>query len=323
MTPDAEFTILRYTPAMEKVWDEFVTVSKNGTFLFFRRYMDYHADRFHDFSLLIYQGEKLVALLPGHIKGNVYGTHNGLTYGGFILGKLSSNKFFTLFSEVIAFLRKEAGTERIIYRPIPYIYHTTPAQEDLYALFRLNARLTERKISTVVEYANPMPVKVTRKQHSRQAIKHGFSIVEDTDFAAFWEILTVNLHDRHQATPVHSLQEIELLHQRLPEYIRLFRVVSAEGTTVAGSVMYVSRQVAHAQYTASTPEGRRYGAVDFLYTYLIYEVFNEWRYFDFGVSVEEGGRVLNEGLLSQKEDFGGRAVVYDTYELDLTNKVQL
>ena len=317
---ETEFTIQRYSSELEKQWDEFVSSSKNGTFLFFRRYMDYHADRFNDCSLLIYHGEKLLALLPGHIKGTTYGSHNGLTYGGFLIGSLTYNKFFRLFQEVLTYLRREHGIERMVYRPVPYIYHTTPAQEDLYALFRLDARLTERKISTVVEYANPMPLKVTRKQHTRQAIRHGFSIVEDTDFAAFWKVLETNLHDRHHAAPVHSLEEIERLHQRLPEHIRLFRVVSAEGDTVGGSVMYVSRQVAHAQYTASTPEGRKWGAIDYLYNHLIYEVFASHRYFDYGTSVEEGGRVLNESLLSQKEEFGGRAVVYDTYEINLTDK---
>ena len=316
---EKEFTIVRYTSAHEKVWNEFVTRSKNGTFLFFRCYMDYHADRFDDCSLLVYQGEKLLALLPGHVKDGVYGSHNGLTYGGFVLGNVTYNKFFRLVNEVLAYLHREVGVERMIYRPVPYIYHTTPAQEDLYALFRLDARLTERKISTVVEYANPMPVKPTRRQHTRQALKHGFTVVEDEDYAAFWKVLEENLHNRHQTTPVHSLAEIELLHGRLPQHIRLFRVLSPQGETVAGSVMYVSRSVAHAQYTASTPEGRRWGAVDYLYSHLIYEVFSSLRYFDYGTSVEQGGRFLNETLLSQKEDFGGRAVVYDTYELNLTD----
>lgn len=319
MSEDAEFTIVRYTRELERVWDDFVSRSKNGTFLFFRRYMDYHADRFCDCSLLIYQNGKLLALLPGHIRGTVYASHNGLTYGGFVTGDLSSNRFFRIFVEVVRFLRVQMGIASMVYRPVPYIYHRSPAQEDLYALFRMNARLTERKISTVVDPACPVAVRPSRGQHARQAIRHGFRLCEDTCFEAFWPVLEQNLHDRHQAVPVHSLAEIRLLHDRLPEHIRLFRVLDTDDRTVAGSVMYVSATVAHAQYTASTPEGRRWGAVDLLYSQLIFDTFRAWRYFDFGVSVEQGGRVLNEGLLAQKEDFGGRAVMYDTYELDLTD----
>ena len=57
--------------------------------------------------------------------------------------------------------------------------------------------------------------------------------------------------------------------------------------------------------------------MDLLFHRLIHEVYSSVPYFDMGTSVEEGGRVLNEGLIFQKEGFGGRAVVYDTYELDI------
>jgi hypothetical protein len=36
-----------------------------------------------------------------------------------------------------------------------------------------------------------------------------------------------------------------------------------------------------------------------------------------GASNEEGGKVLNASLIYQKEGFGGRGVVYDTYEWEL------
>mgnify|MGYP006969164291 CR=1 FL=1 len=41
------------------------------------------------------------------------------------------------------------------------------------------------------------------------------------------------------------------------------------------------------------------------------------KYFDFGISVEDGGRYLNNGLIAYKERLGGRAIVYDTYIIDL------
>jgi hypothetical protein len=53
-----------YKRAEEAQWDEFVARAKNGTFLFFRQYMDYHADRFHDHSLLFFEENRLLALLP-------------------------------------------------------------------------------------------------------------------------------------------------------------------------------------------------------------------------------------------------------------------
>ena len=49
--------------------------------------------------------------------------------------------------------------------------------------------------------------------------------------------------------------------------------------------------------------------------YLINQQYTDKEYFDFGISTEDNGRYLNEGLITQKQEFGGRGVVYDFYEL--------
>ena len=74
--------IHRYTAAYHRDWNDFVSESSNGTFLFLREYMEYHADRFTDYSLLVYDGNKLLALLPANRSGDVLYSHAGLTYGG-------------------------------------------------------------------------------------------------------------------------------------------------------------------------------------------------------------------------------------------------
>lgn len=58
--------IHRYTTAYHRDWNDFVSESSNSTFLFLREYMEYHADRFTDYSLLVYDGNKLLALLPAN-----------------------------------------------------------------------------------------------------------------------------------------------------------------------------------------------------------------------------------------------------------------
>ena len=77
--------IHRYTAAYHRDWNDFVSESSNGTFLFLREYMEYHADRFTDYSLLVYDGNKLLALLPANRSGDVLYSHAGLTYGGLIV----------------------------------------------------------------------------------------------------------------------------------------------------------------------------------------------------------------------------------------------
>jgi hypothetical protein len=57
--------VRRYTAADQAAWGDFVRTSKNGLFLFERGYMDYHAERFSDHSLLVYdEKDRLTALLP-------------------------------------------------------------------------------------------------------------------------------------------------------------------------------------------------------------------------------------------------------------------
>ena len=43
----------RYNISMSAEWDAAVAASRNGTFLHMRGYMDYHSDRFTDFSLAL------------------------------------------------------------------------------------------------------------------------------------------------------------------------------------------------------------------------------------------------------------------------------
>lgn len=308
--------IERYNAKQKSTWDGFVAESRNGTFLFMRDYMDYHSDRFEDHSLIFYRNGKIIALLPAHISGEAFISHKGLTYGGLILGdEATAGTVLEIFDTLCQYLTNHSTAKKILYRPVPHIYHRYPSEEDLYALFRHNATIVERKISTTVYQKNVLPFHGRRKLTT--ACKNRIHIIEDNNFADFWDVLNKRLHERHGAQPVHTLEEITLLHLRFPDNIRLIRATDEKGETLAGVVMYVTERVAHAQYTATSDEGRRIGALDYLYEYLIRERFSNTEYFDFGTSVEDGGYILNHGLIAQKEGFGGRATIYDTYMIDL------
>ncbi|GAB3825759.1 hypothetical protein GCM10028895_35760 [Pontibacter rugosus] len=131
--------VVKYSEKYKAVWDAFVEGSKNGTFLFYRDYMEYHADRFTDHSLLIYKKGKLVSLLPANEVGQKLHSHSGLSYGGFITDKRMKS---TLMLKVIASVKlylQVLGFRSVKYKAIPHIYHQQPAEEDLYALFREGA----------------------------------------------------------------------------------------------------------------------------------------------------------------------------------------
>lgn len=309
-------TAERYTGDMADVWNRFVEESRNGTFLHNRGYMDYHSDRFSDHSLMFYCDGELIALLPAHMKDGMFCSHNGLTYGGLLLGNnATAETTLDIFAALRRHLEERGGVKGIIYRPAPHIYHRYPCEEDLYALFRNGAILTECKASSVIEMSNAIPFRGRRRLTA--AMKNRLHIKEENNFSRFWEILGERLQSRYGVAPVHTLEEIELLHSRFPDNIKLFTVSDDDDNILGGTVLYITGQTVHMQYSGTTAEGRRTSALDHLYEHLIGERFTTKRYFDFGISVEDGGNYLNSGLIAYKERLGGRTITYDTYTIDL------
>jgi hypothetical protein len=130
------------------------------------------------------------------------------------------------------------------------------------------------------------------------------------------------LRRRHGTDPVHTPEEMELLAERFPENIKLYSA-RRDGEMLAGVLVYETPVVAHAQYIGGTEDGYELHALDGILDHLIRDVYAAKRWFDFGISTVDGGRVLNEGLSRNKESFGGRPVAYDTYELDLAGRDML
>lgn len=310
-----EYRIERYTTGKQAEWDSFVNASRNGTFLHRRDYMDYHADRFTDHSLMFYRGAELIALLPAHTKEECFCSHNGLTYGGLLLADgTTTAEVLCLFNIAKEYIQTNTDATKFIYKPTPYIYHRYPCEEDLYALFRCGATVAERKVSSAIPLKNPLPISGRRKLTG--SVKSRLCIVEENDFTTFWNILGERLQSKYNTLPVHSIEEITMLKERFPENIKLFCIADEDGDTLGGVVLFITDNVVHMQYSATTEEGRRISALDLLYEYLINTHFNDKEYFDFGISVEDGGHYLNTGLIAYKERLGGRAVVYDTYIID-------
>ena len=76
------YTVRLYEGNDYENWNAFIGQAKNATFLFHRDFMEYHSDRFQDYSLIVLDGEKWVAVLPANVVENQVFSHQGLTYGG-------------------------------------------------------------------------------------------------------------------------------------------------------------------------------------------------------------------------------------------------
>lgn len=297
-------------------WDRFVAESKNGTFLFQRDYMDYHADRFQDASLLFYEDDELIALLPATRHGEEIVSHGGLTYGGVVSAAgMRASVMLAVFDELTSHLRR-SGIRALTYKAVPHIYHSLPAEEDLYALFRHDAVLYRRDLSATVPLRRRPAYSKGRKHAVKRGRQQTFVIARSHAFQAFMELENSHLLSRHGVSAVHTAEEMELLASRFPDNIQLFTATLGD-RLLAGVLIYLTTEVAHAQYIASTDEGRALCAPDAILDALLAGQFPTQQYFDFGVSTEQQGRVLNAGLIQNKESYGGRSTVYDFYRLDL------
>ncbi len=311
--------IARYNAGDERQWDAAVEASRNGTFLHRRAFMDYHSDRFTDHSLLALDGERVLAVLPACERDGMLLSHGGLTYGGWLMATRGVDA--AVMVDVVAAMQdymRQHGLKQLLYKAVPHIYHRYPAEEDLYALHAAGAQLVECNISTTIDLRDPVGLDRGNRRGVNVARREGVVIAESDQWDEYWPLLGRVLAERHGAQPVHSVDEIKLLHSRFPHNIVLY-TATRQGEMLAGVVMFfMPGTVAHAQYIAASDEGRRTHALTLLFAYLIDDCLERsFRYFDFGISNEDHGRYLNRGLVEQKSRLGGRGITYNTYNLTI------
>lgn len=312
-----EIRIALYEKNYESSWDVFVQKAKNKHFFFYRNYMEYHQDRFKDFSLMAFDAKnRIMALLPASKTDDMLVSHGGLTFGGFVIGeKMSVTDMLSVFAETKKFLA-EHGIKKVLYKCIPYIYSQYPADEDRYALFINNAKLIRRDVSSAIYLPARYKYQKGRKWMVNRGKKNGIQVKETKNFQSFIDLENKVLRKFHNTKAVHTGSELELLADRFPDNIHLY-VGELDGELLAGTIVFENGKIAHTQYMANSEKGRELGALDCVIDYLVTNRYSDYEYLDFGMSNENQGRFLNEGLASQKEGFGGRAVVYDFYEWNI------
>ncbi len=305
------------------MWNNFVAESKNATFLFHRNFMDYHSNRFEDYSLLVYKNDKLIALLPLNKKENEVVSHQGLSYGGLLFSKkIKFKESLESFKSILNYLASHK-IQRFHLNVMPKIYHIMPADEIDYLLFLTDARLTRTDLSSTIDLGNPIKIQSNRMEGVKKAKKLGLTIKEDANFTPFWnDILIPNLKAQHDATPVHSLDEIEKLAKNFPQNIIQFSVYKEE-MIVAGATIFETEHLVHVQYISANAQKQQLGSLDFLFHYLITERYKGKRYFDFGISNVNNGKQMNDGLLYWKECFGARGISHQFYTIETTKYSKL
>lgn len=310
--------VIPYTEDKKSLWNNFNKNAKNGIFMFDRNYMDYHSDRFRDNSLMFYNGDELVALLPLNKKENRLISHEGLTFGGFITNsKMKPQIMLECFESLRGYMLTN-GCSTLLYKVLPHIYHTLPAEDDLYALFRNKAFIYKVEPSNTINLQEPIKISRGRKPHISRAKREGVEIAYSEDFETFIDLVNLVLSKRHGAIAVHTANELRLLKSRFPNEINLWTAMY-QGKMIAATLLFEYKNVVHTQYLASNDLSCEIGGLDLLLSTLIEKFKDKKKYFDFGISSENNGLYLNEGLFNQKATFGGKCTCHLTYSLEFSN----
>jgi hypothetical protein len=310
-------TIRKYDINDKANWDKFVASAKNATFLFYRDFMEYHKDRFEDYSLLCFKKEKLVAILPANIKDNIVYSHQGLSYGGLITSKsLRLDDTLFIMVKILEFLNSN-GIVKLIYKKPSTIYQELEGLQMNSILFILKAKMYRSDAYLVIE-SNMYNVNRNRKRAINKAINSGAKIQENK-FKEFWrDILVPNLNNRFNVAPVHTINELLLLKSFFQKKIHCY-TAHINNEIKAGVVVFEFDNIVHIQYSSGSDTRNEDGALDFLFDN-VFKKYLDKKYISLG-SCSEGEEIrkINRGLLYWKESFGAITIPQEFYEVETSN----
>lgn len=311
-----DWRVVRYRDEMKESWNSFVAEAKNGNFLFMRDYMDYHRDRFDDHSLVFLRDGRMIACLPAHRTDDVLSSHRGLTFGGIVMHeRIRLSHVMTIFRSLLDYMKSNAF-RTLYYRPMPHPYHRLPAEEDLFALSSLGARIVETKATCVVPAGRPALYSQYLRRDVMRFTRKDLAVRRSFDFARFMTLCESYLWRRRGVKPVHTGDELERLANRFPDNIALY--VVEQGPEIAGGlVVYRNAACARSQYLAQSPLGQKLRVMPAIYDHVLNNVLAAGAMFDFGHSIDPATGLNDENLYTYKEKFGARTIQISTYELPI------
>jgi len=308
--------VVRYGDDMKEDWDSCVAQAKNGSFLFMRDYMDYHRERFDDHSLLFVRKNRTIACLPAHRVDDVLNSHRGLTFGGLVMCEgIRLSEVRAIFGALLAHM-KSNDLRTLYYRYMPHPYHRLPAEEDIFVLSGLGARVTEPKATCVVPAGTPALYSPQIRRTIKRFSHADLTLRRSFEFAGFMALCEVHLWDRRGARPVHSGEELTRLAARFPDNIELY-VVERGSDIEGGTVIYRNGACARSQYVAQSQFGKKARIIPAIYDHILGNVLPSGTMFDFGHSADPATGLLDETLHSYKEGFGARTIQLSSYELSV------
>lgn len=313
------YHIQAYTSQYFGIWNQFVQNSENATFLFERDFMEYHSDRFVDASFMVFQDDELIAICPANKNSTALYSHQGLTYGGIIFkDTFNLNDIHSVLITVFSYL-KTCGYSDFVIKRMPNFYGNEQLLKLKHQLIKNNANTFRTDMVLAIDYSKTLAIHKTKLKHYQKNLSTGFEVKETDDFSKFWNaILTPRLLEKHNAKPIHSLEEITYLKSKFPGNIKQYNLYLDE-ELLAGITLFDTGTVVKSQYGATSINGEKARAIEFLFLHLIYKYQEKGRsFFSMGTVTEQNELGYNSGLLKQKEELGCDLYLQDFLSLKLS-----
>ncbi|MBP9774091.1 MAG: GNAT family N-acetyltransferase [Candidatus Peribacteraceae bacterium] len=322
--------VVRFQSSHEQQWETFVAASRNGTVFHTRRFLAYHpADRFEDHSLLFFDGPHLRAVLPAAERTDgdrtLLASHPGASYGGLVLHPDATVADTGIIIDVlIEYARAEKFASLSMLRLTPASVRTQFSDDAEYWLYQRGGIVTRFEMDGSIDLRgwsdNAMLEQFSGKCRNavRQAQRSGLTVHISEDITAFWTILETTLAARHSAHPTHTREEIERLAKLLGGDLRLF--AAFDGDTMVGGILTITlhSKAVYTLYIAQNYEYQKHHPVHLILAEIIRTGIVEKRdTLHLGVSTEDGGKKVNEGLFFFKESFGMKPVRRESWEIVL------
>ena len=329
-TPEAAIRTVPYSEVEHRtLWDRFVRASMNGTVFHEQRFLAYHpAGRFNFHHLLFFQGERLVAVLPGRLRedGRMYESPAGSSYGSFVTEDISAQTALDVVAAFECYV-EEQGIEEVYLTSAPVIYQPVLTQNLEFALLYRGYEYQRHYISHVVDLRKPgllfdrfkpaarTYIRKVQRQEPDVVVEHVSRDSFKEGIEAFYPILLEN-KAKFGVKPTHSLEDLHALHELLPNLMELF-VVRKSGEAIAGLLFFIANQRVALVF---------YQMLRYEYQHLrpIYLVMNEaaqwakdngFAFVDIGVSQDtndENPMTPALSLIHFKEKFDSRGVLRST-----------
>ena len=291
------------------IWEKFIDESStNGTIFHSRKYLSYNKNKYIDSSIVIYKKELIISVLPCCKCGEKYFSYSGATLGGPVFSRYVEN--IGEISKIINLILDYYGNKLEI-RIGNSIYNEKYNNDIIYLLSKkLNIKL---EISWIFEVNDNFIDSIKNIRNKKNLIKmidkeNGYTCKKyETieDYKSFYNLLENILLNKYNKKPTHTLDELLLLKLILNSNINLYMVKDSVNNIYGGVIVInVTKTCWYTIYIAKNINYNSSTNVSIMY--IMYEIImeakqNGIKYIDYGVTSENEGDKLNEGLSNYKE----------------------